>query len=68
MQVFSVCQQVVVYLKSKFKTIGDAEEECDGLSVESYMGDPSGDVENVKPQPDNLPLHLRHTVDHLRQP
>ena len=55
-------------MKSKFKTIGDAEEEYDGLSVESYMGDPSGDVENVKPQPDNLPLHLRHTVDHLRQP
>lgn len=55
-------------MKSKFKTIGDAEEEYDGLSVESYMGDPSGDVENVKPQPDNLPPHLRYTVDHLRQP
>ena len=55
-------------MKSKLKTIGDAEEEYDGLSVESYMGDPSGDVENVKPQPDKLSPHLRYTVDHLRQP
>ena len=45
MQVFSVFQQVV-YMKSKFKTIGDAEEEYDGLTVESYMGNSSGDVKN----------------------
>ena len=33
-------------MKSKFKTIGDAEEEYDGLTVESYMGNSSGDVKN----------------------
>lgn len=55
-------------MKSKFKNICVAEEECDGLSVESYMGDSSDDVENVNPQLDNLSLYLQCTVDHLRQP
>ena len=68
MQISYVCQQVVGYMKSKFKNIGVAEEECDGLSVESYMGDSSDDVENVNPQLDNLSLYLQCTVDHLRQP
>ena len=40
------------------KKIGDAKEEYDSLSVESNMGDSSGDVENLNPQPDNLPSHL----------
>ena len=33
-------------MKRRFKTIGDAEEECDGLSVESYMGDSSDNNNN----------------------
>ena len=55
-------------MKRKFKTIGDAEEEYDGLSHESYKGDSSGAVENVNPQPDKLRPRLWYTVDHLKQP
>ena len=59
----SVRQRVVVFLKGKFKTIDEAEEEY-GLSVESYLGQ---DAENVHPQPDNMPPHLMASVDHLGQ-
>lgn len=58
-------QRVVVFLKSRFRTINEVEEEYGaGLSVESYLcGIP--EEENVDLQSDIIPSNLLSAVDHL---
>lgn len=58
-------QRVVVFLKSRFRTIDEGEEDYGaGLSVESYLcGIP--EEENVDLQSDIIPSHLLSAVDHL---